>query len=229
MPRQLPLTTVSGVGGSFRTGLTYRIARCGTGLFLFGSGIAFFVRAELGLAPWDVFHQGLADLLDIGLGTAVIVVAAAVLLLWIPLRQRPGIGTLMNAVEIGFTVNLTEQWIPETESLPLRAAYLAAWMAVIALGSGIYIGAELGLGPRDGLMTGLNARYGISIRTARTVVEVVVVVAGLALGGSIGLGTFLFAFGIGPLVQLALTRIAPVRTTVEASRPRGRSAGDEAG
>lgn len=205
------------VVGTFRAGLAYRIARCALGLFLFGSGIAFFVRARLGLAPWDVFHQGLADRLDIGLGTAVIIVAGAVLLFWIPLRQRPGIGTLMNAVEIGFTVNVAEQLIPESDLMAVRIGYLAAGMVVIALGSGIYIGAALGPGPRDGLMTGLNERYGISIRAARTAVEATVVVAGLALGGSIGAGTFLFAFGIGPMVQFSLARIKPSLTAAGAA------------
>lgn len=169
----------------------------------------FFIKADLGLAPWDVFHQGLADHLDIGLGTAVIVVGLAVLVLWIPLRQRPGIGTLMNALEIGFTVNVIERVVPDTETMAVRLGYLAVGMLVIAVGSGIYIGARLGPGPRDGLMTGLNERLGISIRGARTTVEIVVVLAGVALGGSIGFGTFLFAFGIGPMVQVSLARFRP--------------------
>ena len=174
------------------------------GLAGFGSGIAFFVKADIGVPPWDVFHQGISERTGLGLGTVLIIVAFFVLLLWIPLRITPGIGTILNAVEIGLVENLVQQSLPTPDSPVVKVAYMTAGMLCIALGSGLYIGAELGSGPRDGLMLGLNARYGISVRLARTVVEVTVMIIGIFLGGSLGVGTFVFAFGIGPLVQVTL-------------------------
>lgn len=187
-----------------RQNLAERLVRCVTGLAFFGTGIAFFVRADLGLAPWDVFHQGVAGQTGQRLGFVLIVTSFVVLIAWIPLRLRPGIGTLLNAVEIGLVEVVAQDLIPHQDGLVGRALYVAAGMLLIAAGSGLYIGAELGPGPRDGLMVGLNARYGISIRLARTAVEIVVMVIGVALGGSIGVGTFVFALGIGPLVQVTL-------------------------
>lgn len=183
------------------------------GLACFGTGIAFFVRADLGLPPWDVFHQGISGRTGISLGFVLIIVAFFVLLLWIPLRLRPGLGTLLNAVEIGLVEVAAQRIIPETTNIALRAAFMICGMIVIAAGSGLYIGAELGPGPRDGLMVGLSGRFGISVRFARTLVEMTVMVVGVALGGSIGLGTFVFALGIGPLVQAMLRRfrMAPSR------------------
>ncbi len=181
-----------------------RLARCVLGLAGFGSGIAFFVEADIGVPPWDVFHQGVAGRTGLGLGTVLIIASFFVLLLWIPLRLRPGLGTLLNAVQIGLVENMVQQALPTPDSLPVRIAFMCAGMVCIALGSGLYIGAELGPGPRDGLMLGLNARYGISVRLARTVVEVSVMLVGVVLGGSLGVGTFVFALGIGPLVQVTL-------------------------
>ena len=181
-----------------------RLARCAAGLFCFGAGIACFVHSNLGVPPWDVLHQGISEKADIKMGTVIIIVGVVLLLAWIPLRMKPGIGTIMNAIQIGLVENMMEDLLPDSDFLLARVAYLAAGMLFIAFGSGLYIGAELGSGPRDGLMLGLNKRFGISIRLARTTVEIVVLVVGLILGGSIGLGTFVFAFGIGPLVQKAL-------------------------
>ena len=181
-----------------------RLARCAAGLFCFGAGIACFVHSNLGVPPWDVLHQGISEKADIKMGTVIIIVGVVLLLAWIPLRMKPGIGTIMNAIQIGLVENMMEGLLPDSDLILARAAYLAAGMLFIAFGSGLYIGAELGSGPRDGLMLGLNKRFGISIRLARTTVEIVVLVVGLILGGSIGLGTFVFAFGIGPLVQKAL-------------------------
>jgi len=181
-----------------------RIARCAAGLFCFGAGIACFVHSNLGVPPWDVLHQGISEKTDIKMGTVIIIVGVVLLLAWIPLRMKPGIGTIMNAVQIGLVENFMEDLLPNSDLIVARVAYLIAGMLFIAFGSGLYIGAELGSGPRDGLMLGLNKRFGISIRLARTTVEIVVLVVGLFLGGSIGLGTFVFAFGIGPLVQKAL-------------------------
>ncbi len=181
-----------------------RLARCAAGLFCFGAGIACFVHSNLGVPPWDVLHQGISEKTDIKMGTVIIIVGVVLLLTWIPLRMKPGIGTIMNAIQIGLVENVMEDLLPDSDFLLARVAYLAAGMLFIAFGSGLYIGAELGSGPRDGLMLGLNKCFGISIRLARTTVEIVVLVVGLILGGSLGLGTFVFAFGIGPLVQKAL-------------------------
>jgi uncharacterized membrane protein YczE len=175
-----------------------------TGLAFFGIGIAFFVKSTLGVPPWDVFHSGVSKHTGLGLGTVLIIVAFFVLLLWIPLRLRPGIGTILNAVEIGLVENIAQDLLPDTSNIAVRIAFMAAGMLCIAAGSGFYIGAELGSGPRDGLMLGLNKRFGISVRLARTVVEVSVMIIGILLGGKIGIGTFVFAFGIGPLVQIML-------------------------
>ena len=187
-----------------------KLARCITGLAFFGFGITLFLRANLGLAPWDIFHKGLSEKLDISIGLVIEGVGLLLLLLWIPLRQRPGVGTILNALEIGFVVNLTKPLIGEPDLLVIRALMVVAGVLVIGLGSALYIGAGLGSGPRDGLMLGLS-KYSIkgrqiSIRVARTVVELTVMVAGLFLGGSIGIGTLIFMVGIGPLVQLVLPR-----------------------
>ena len=187
-----------------------KLARCITGLAFFGLGITLFIQANLGLAPWDVFHKGLSEKLDVSIGLVIVGVGLLLLLLWIPLRQKPGVGTVLNALEIGFVVNLTKPLIGEPDQLIIRALMVIAGVLVIALGSALYIGAGLGSGPRDGLMLGLSKRSiagrQISIRLARTVIELTVMVAGLFLGGSIGVGTLIFMFGIGPLVQLILPR-----------------------
>jgi len=187
-----------------------KLVRCITGLAFFGFGITLFLRANLGLAPWDIFHKGLSEKFDISIGLVIEGVGLLLLLLWIPLRQRPGVGTILNAIEIGLVVNLTKPIIGEPDQLIIRALMVIAGVIVIGLGSALYIGAGLGSGPRDGLMLGLSKRSiagrQISIRVARTAVEISVMVAGLFLGGSIGIGTLIFMFGIGPLVQLILPR-----------------------
>lgn len=162
------------------------------------------MRSEVGVPPWDVFHQGIERITGWPLGTNIIVVSFFVLLLWIPLRIRPGLGTLMNAVQIGLVENVSSDLIPETGNMALRILYVTLGMCSIAAGSGLYIGAQLGSGPRDGLMLGINQRFGVSIRLSRTLVEIAVLVAGVVLGGTIGAGTFVFAFGIGPMVQVTL-------------------------
>jgi len=182
-----------------------RLTRCISGLLCFGLGIGLILEAHLGAAPWDVFHQGLSNKTGISIGNVIVIVGILLLLLWIPLRQRPGVGTLLNAVEIGFTVDIVLAIIPNSDRLAIRVPYLAVGILVIALGSGLYIGSGLGAGPRDGIMMGLRDR-GISVARARTAVEIAVLVAGVALGGTIGVGTVAFTFGIGPLVQLILPR-----------------------
>ncbi|MGK0274062.1 MAG: putative membrane protein YczE [Ilumatobacter sp.] len=189
-----------------------RLTRCVFGLFLFGLGIAMLIDAELGAAPWDVFHTGVSELTGIGTGHIIIITGLALLLIWIPLRERPGLGTILNAVEIGLVVDLMLPLIPSTDLLVPRLALMSGGIVVIAVGSGFYIGAGLGPGPRDGLMTGLSKRsvgsYAISTRVARTSVELIVLIVGIALGGSIGIGTAAFTIGIGPLVQIFLPRLA---------------------
>lgn len=198
---------------------TERLLRCLLGLFLFGLGISMIIDAELGAAPWDVFHTGISDLTGISVGNIVIITGVALLLLWIPLRERPGLGTILNAIVIGLVVDLTLPWIPSIDLLVVRFALMIGGIVVIAIGSGWYIGSGLGPGPRDGLMTGLAKRtiagHAVSIRAARTAVEILVLVAGVALGGSVGIGTAAFTFGIGPLVHvfLPLLTMSDVRTT----------------
>lgn len=194
-----------------RDRLAERLLRCLFGLLLFGLGISMIIDAELGAAPWDVFHTGVSELTGISVGNVVILTGLALLLIWIPLRERPGLGTLLNAVVIGVVVDLTLPLIPELSALLPRLGLMFGGVAVIAIGSGFYIGSGLGPGPRDGLMTGLAkrsiGRWPISIRVARTAVELVVLGVGVALGGSVGLGTAVFTLGIGPLVQVFLPRL----------------------
>jgi uncharacterized membrane protein YczE len=180
-----------------------RLVQLGIGLTLYGASLTMLVRSRLGNTPWDVLHQGLGNHLGMQFGTLNVIVGAAVLLFWIPLRQRPGIGTLSNVVLVGLSANLFLHLLPTPQPLVVRMAYLAGGIVLCGIASGLYIGARLGPGPRDGLMTGLAAR-GLSIRLARSGIEVVVVIAGFLLGGTLGIGTLLFALTIGPLVQVFL-------------------------
>lgn len=182
-----------------------------------GVGIACMVRSELGLAPWDVLHQGLSERTGVPLGTVVILVGVAVLALWLPLRQRPGVGTVANALVIGAVIDLTLALVPEVDWTAVRWALMPGGVVALSVGSGLYIGAGLGPGPRDGLMTGLAAR-GPSVRLVRTGIEVGALLGGWLLGGSVGLGTLALAVSIGPLVQLFLERFRlPARETVPAA------------
>lgn len=186
--------------------MSQRLLRCIAGLAMFGFGISCFLTAELGLAPWDVFHQGVFEHTGIPVGIVIEITGVIILLLWIPLRERMGLGTLLNAIEIGLVVFLIDDHLPQSNLLVVRSLYLAGGLLAIAIGSGLYIGAGLGSGPRDGLMLGLSKR-GISVRVARTAIELVVLIGGIALGGGIGVGTAAFTFGIGPLVQFFLPRL----------------------
>jgi uncharacterized membrane protein YczE len=169
--------------------------------------MSMMVHARLGLDPWDVFHQGLAQRLGIRFGTCTILVGAAVLLLWIPLRQRPGVGTISNVLVIGLAVNATMPVLPHPGGLVPRAALLLGGIALNGLATGCYIGAGLGPGPRDGLMTGMAGR-GHSLRVVRTTIELSVLGVGLLLGGSAGVGTVLYAVSIGPLAHVTIPRFA---------------------
>lgn len=187
--------------------LVERITRCVTGLALFGVGISLQIESRLGNPPWDVFHQGVANQVGLGIGTVIILTGIALLVLfWIPLRQKPGLGTVLNALEIGLVANVVLDAIPRAEAMALRIPMLLGGILLVALGSALYIGSGLGPGPRDGIMTGLAAR-GIQIRVARTFIEVTVLVVGWLLGGQVGVGTVLFAIAIGPLVQPLLPRL----------------------
>jgi uncharacterized membrane protein YczE len=168
------------------------------------------VRAGLGLDPWDVFHQGLARHTGMSIGMACAVVGVAVLLGWIPLRTRPGVGTIANVVVISVTVDAALAVLSVPTSLPVRIAMMVGAVVLNAFSTVVYIGAALGPGPRDGLMTGLVVRTGLSVRLVRTAIEATVLAVGWLLGGTVGVGTLLYAFGIGPLVQLFL-RITPKR------------------
>ncbi|MFF9647000.1 YitT family protein [Kitasatospora aureofaciens] len=174
------------------------------GLTLYGVSMALMLRSGLGLDPWDVFHQGLQRVLGLTVGAWVTICGALVLLLWIPLRQRPGVGTVANVLMIGAAMDLTLGLVGGPHGLPGRLALMAAAVVLNGVASGLYIGARLGPGPRDGLMTGLHRRTGRSLRLIRTGIELTVLAAGLLLGGTAGVGTVVYALLIGPLVQLFL-------------------------
>lgn len=187
-------------------GLAGRLLRLYLGLAGFGVSLALMVQARLGLGPWDVLHQGIARHLGIQLGWVTIVVSGLVLLAWIPLRQRPGLGTVSNAIIVGLVVNGALDVLPAPRSLAWRVAWLAAGIGLNGLATACYIGAGFGPGPRDGLMTGIAAR-GHSLRTVRTVIELLVLAIGAALGGTSGVGTVAYALSIGPLTHVLLPRL----------------------
>ena len=197
--------------------LVTRLVRLYVGLVLFGVGIALNVHADLGLGPWDVLHQGLSEHTGIPIGTMNILVGAVVLLAWVPLRQRPGIGTVSNAVVVGLVIDLVLWVLPDVSSLWVRVPELLLCAPLIALGSGFYIGAGLGPGPRDGHMTGLARRGVASVRVVRTAIECTVLVAGFLLGGSVGAGTLIIALTIGPQVQWFLDRLSLAPRSVKGS------------
>ncbi|MBT2412289.1 hypothetical protein J7I94_17200 [Streptomyces sp. ISL-12] len=189
---------------STRSHLTRRLTQLYGGLLLYGASSALLVRSGLGLEPWNVLHQGLAEHTGLSMGAVLTVVGAAVLLLWIPLRQRPGLGTVSNVLVIGAAMDATLALVPDVHATAARIAFLAAGIVLNGAATGLYIAALFGPGPRDGLMTGLNRRTGLSVRLVRTAVEITVVVTGFALGGTVGIGTLLYAVTIGPLAQLFL-------------------------
>ncbi|QIP88819.1 hypothetical protein GLX30_29675 [Streptomyces sp. Tu 2975] len=188
--------------------LTRRLLQLYVGLALYGASSALLVRAGLGLEPWGVLHQGLAELTGLTIGVVSIIVGAVVLLLWIPIRQRPGLGTVSNVFVIGIAMDATLSLVPQVTTLVGQIPLMAAGILLNGAATGLYIAARFGPGPRDGLMTGLHRLTGRSIRLVRTAIEVAVVATGFALGGSVGIGTVAYALAIGPLAQLFLRLFA---------------------
>ncbi|MFJ5725136.1 YitT family protein [Streptomyces sp. NPDC093149] len=210
--------------------VTRRLIQLYVGLALYGASSALLVRAGLGLEPWGVLHQGLAERTGVSIGVVSIIVGAVVLLLWIPIRQRPGLGTVSNVFAVGIAMDGTLALVPDVHGLAARIAVMVAGIAVNGVATGLYIAARFGPGPRDGLMTGLHLRTGRSIRLVRTLIEVAVVVTGFVLGGSLGAGTVLYALTIGPLAQFFLRFFAiGGKPAVEPAAASGESATDGCG
>jgi uncharacterized membrane protein YczE len=198
-----------------------RLVQLFAGLVLYGVSSSMLLLAGLGVDPWDVLHQGLARRTGIPIGTWAIIAGAAVLLLWIPLRQRPGIGTLCNVVVVGAVIDLVLAAVTPPRSLPVQVAVMVSGVVLNGVATGLYIGAGLGPGPRDGLMTGLAAR-GHSLRVVRTCIEVTVLLAGWLLGGTVGIGTVVYAVCIGPLAHVFVPLFSQSAT---AAWPRRRRTG----
>ena len=202
-PRQ-PLADLGPVAQLRAGRLPRRLVQLYAGLVLYGASLALMVRGELGLAPWDVLHSGFIRHVPISLGQAVILFSVVVLLLWVPLRETPGLGTVSNAVVVGLAADATLAVLSAPDQLWFRIGLMVAGVVLNGLATAMYIGAQLGRGPRDGLMTGLARVTGRSLRLVRTGLEVGVVVIGLLLGGALGVGTVLYAVLIGPLAQAML-------------------------
>jgi uncharacterized membrane protein YczE len=186
------------------TGLTRRLVQLYAGLILYGLSMVLFVESTLGVMPWDVFHQGVADRAPLSMGMVTILTGAVVLALWWPLRVRPGLGTISNVIVIGIAFDVAHAVLPTPDGWGLRLTFLVAGVVLNGVATAAYIGARFGPGPRDGLMTGLAARTGRSVRLVRTSIEVVVLAIGVALGGTVGVGTVVYAVAIGPLVHRLL-------------------------
>jgi len=186
-----------------------RLAILLAGLWLFGTGEACLVAADLGNSPWTVLAQGVSLNTPLGIGAATIVISALVLCAWVPLRQIPGLGTVLNAIVIGVAIGVMVEVLPADPSDAVASILLAGGIASVAVGGGIYLGCRLGPGPRDGLMTGLHARTGRSLRLVRTLIELSALIAGFALGGTVGIGTVAFALLIGPGVHATFYAVEP--------------------
>ncbi|HTX11708.1 MAG TPA: hypothetical protein VME22_24005 [Solirubrobacteraceae bacterium] len=189
-----------------------RLVQLYVGLVLYGLSASMLLLAGLGVDPWDVLHQGLSRRLGLGVGTWAIIVGLAVLLLWIPLRQRPGFGTVSNVIVVGLVIDAVLAAVPPVHGLPARVLVMCGGVVLNGIATGAYIGAGLGPGPRDGLMVGLAAR-GHSIRVVRTCIEITVLLTGWLLGGTVGLGTVVYALGIGPIAHISIPRLAIERSS----------------
>ncbi|MEU5913875.1 hypothetical protein [Micromonospora sp. NPDC047527] len=206
--------------GNLRHRPVRRLTQLYVGLVLYGVSMALMIRSDLGLNPWDVFHQGLSELTTLSFGTVTILVGVVVLLLWIPLRQRPGLGTVSNVVVIGLVVDATLALLPGGGPLGVRIALLITGIVGNGAATALYLGAHLGPGPRDGLMTGFVARWpGRSVRLVRTAIEIMVLALGWLLGGTVGVGTLAYALAIGPLTQLFLPLFAVPTADTAADHP----------
>jgi uncharacterized membrane protein YczE len=181
-----------------------RLLPLNIGFVIWGLAVALQVRADLGLSPWDVFHQGLGNHLGIGIGWAGAVTSIGVLLLWIPLKMKPGIGTILNALVIGPSAELFLKFVETPDNIVIRWVFMLGGIVLMAIGSALYLPARLGTGPRDGVMVGLNKKFEFSIRLSRTIVEVAALIIGFFLGGTVGFGTLVIALGLGPTVQAML-------------------------
>lgn len=195
------------------------LARLLAGLWLFGTGDAFIVDAELGNAPWTVLAEGVSLHTPLTIGTATLAIGVVVLLGWIPLRERPGLGTVLNVLVIGLAIDAMRPLVPEPQAAAPRLLMLVFGTGLVGLGSGLYLTAALGPGPRDGLMTSIHRRSGLPIALVRGGIEITALTCGGLLGGTVGLGTVLFALLIGPSVQLGL-RVAGARRLQTAGMPR---------
>lgn len=218
LPPAGPVILNLGPVEAFRAGrLPRRLGQLFVGLVLYGVSLAFLVRGAVGVAPWDVLHTGVADRIGWSLGWVVVAASFVVLLAWIPLREMPGLGTIANAFLVGMSADWTLAWLGEPEGLAPRIGLMLLGLGANALATALYIGAQFGRGPRDGLMTGIVRHTGWSIRAVRTSLEVLVVLAGLLMGGALGVGTVLYAVLIGPLAQLLLPHflvdLEPARPT----------------
>lgn len=195
-----------------------RITRLFVGLVLYGVGCAFTIAAGLGVDPWTVFAEGVSRVTGIGIGWVTNIIGLCVLLLWIPLRQKPGVGTVANILLVGTSIQFALGVLPHPDVLWLQVLMLVAGVVIVAFASGLYIGAHFGPGPRDGLMTGMHARLGWPIWACRLSVEGSVLVLGWLLGGTVGIGTVVFALGIGPLVHIAMPLLAAPKPAPRATR-----------
>ena len=184
--------------------MTRRLLQLYAGLLLYGLSMALQVQAMLGLGPWDVFHEGVAEHTGLSFGTVVILASVGVLLLWIPLKQRPGLGTISNVLVVGLAADLGLAFIPEGGTLPVQLLMLAAGVGLNAVAGAAYLGANFGPGARDGLMTGFVKLTGAPVGRVRTAIELSIMAIGFALGGTVGLGTIVYALSIGPLLQLMI-------------------------
>jgi uncharacterized membrane protein YczE len=206
--RTAPSPASLGPVAQLRAGrLGRRLTQLLVGIALYGLSMAMMIRSALGNMPWDVFHQGIARHLPVDFGTIVIAMSVLVLLLWIPLKELPGLGTVANSLLVGLFADLGLALLPTPPSLWARGLLVVGALLLNALATALYLGAQFGAGPRDGLMTGLHRRTGVSVRVIRTALEVTVVAVGWMLGGALGLATVLYALAIGPLVQLLLPRL----------------------
>lgn len=203
--------------------LPQRLGRLVIGLWLYGLSIALMIEGAVGAAPWDVFHAGLALHAPLSLGAIIVLTALGVLAAWIPLRQMPGLGTVLNTALLGPSADLSLALLPTPDGIVMRYCYALSGVVVCAFATALYVGAQLGPGPRDGLMTGLARRTGWPIRRIRAGIEVSVLASGFLLGGTVGLGTVVFALGVGPLTQFFLRYLVVRVADPNSSLPRSDS------